>query len=36
MIYAGEETVVLELVDVSGVVGSMVELLKVSVSKHVI
>jgi PAS domain S-box-containing protein len=35
MIYAGEDNEVLELVDVSGIVKDMLELLKVSVSKHV-
>jgi two-component system, cell cycle sensor histidine kinase and response regulator CckA len=35
MVYAGEETEVLELVAVSEIVGDMLELLKVSVSKHV-
>jgi PAS domain S-box-containing protein len=35
MIYAGEDVEVVELVDVSGIVHSMLELLKVSVSKHV-
>ncbi len=34
MIYAGQESAVFELVDVSRVVEEMVELLKVSVSKH--
>jgi signal transduction histidine kinase len=35
MIYAGQESEVLELVDVSEIVKDMLELLKVSVSKHV-
>ena len=35
MVYAGGETEVLELVDVSGIVEDMLELLKVSASKHV-
>jgi two-component system cell cycle sensor histidine kinase/response regulator CckA len=35
MAYAGEETEVRELIDISGIVGDMLELLKVSVSKHV-
>jgi CheY-like chemotaxis protein len=35
MAYAGEEGELLELVDVSGIVKDMIELLKVSVSKHV-
>ena len=34
MIYTGQETKVLELVDVSRIVEDMLELLKVSVSKH--
>ena len=34
MIYAGQESEVLELVDVSAIVEDMLELLKVSVSKH--
>lgn len=34
MIYAGKESETLELVDVSRVVSEMIELLKVSVSKH--
>ncbi len=36
MIYAGHERGVLEPVDVSAVVGEMLELLKVSISKHAI
>ena len=36
MIYAGQESGTLELVDVSTVVAEMLELLKVSVSKHAI
>jgi two-component system cell cycle sensor histidine kinase/response regulator CckA len=35
MIYAGEEESLVELVDVSGIVEDMLELLRVSVSKHV-
>jgi two-component system cell cycle sensor histidine kinase/response regulator CckA len=35
MIYAGEDNEILDLVDVSGIVRDMLELLKVSVSKHV-
>ena len=35
MIYAGEETDAIELVDISGIVEDMIALLKVSVSKHV-
>ena len=35
MVYAGEEAEVLDAVDVSGIVKDMLELLKVSVSKHV-
>jgi PAS domain S-box-containing protein len=35
MVYAGEETKELELVDVSGLVKDMLDFLKVSVSKHV-
>ena len=35
MIYAGQESEALELVDVSAIVKDMLELLKVSVSKHV-
>ncbi len=34
MIYAGKETAIVELVDVSRIVEDMVELFKVSVSKH--
>jgi PAS domain S-box-containing protein len=34
MVYAGKETAVVGLVDVSQIVGEMLELLKVSVSKH--
>src|SRR5882762_11215898 len=34
MIYAGQESEVLELVDVSEIVEDMLELLKVSISKH--
>jgi CheY-like chemotaxis protein len=34
MIYAGQETEVLELIDVSATVKDMLELLKISVSKH--
>ena len=36
MAYAGEETDVFELVDISEIVEDMLELLKVSVSKHVL
>ena len=36
MIYAGKETAVLELVDVSRIVGAMIELLRVSVPKHTV
>jgi CheY-like chemotaxis protein/two-component sensor histidine kinase len=36
MIYAGKETAALELVDVSRIVREMIELLKVSVSKHAV
>ena len=36
MNYSGRETEVLELVDVSEIVGDMLELLKVSVSKHAV
>jgi two-component system, cell cycle sensor histidine kinase and response regulator CckA len=36
MIYAGQETEVLEPVDVSRIVEDMIELLKVSVSKHAV
>jgi len=36
MIYAGRESEVLELVDVSRIVEDMLELVKVSVSKHVV
>jgi len=35
MVYVGEETEVLELVDIAAIVKDMLELLKVSVSKHV-
>ena len=35
MVYAGEETEALKLVDVSGIVKDMLELLRLSVSKHV-
>ena len=35
MTYAGKETEVLELIDISAIVEDMLELLKVSVSKHV-
>jgi len=35
MIYAGQESEVIELVDVGAIVGDMLELLQVSVSKHV-
>lgn len=36
MIFAGKETGALELVDVSSLVGEMLELLKVSISKHAV
>jgi PAS domain S-box-containing protein len=36
MIYAGEESEVLELIDVSEIIGEVLELLKVSVSKHAV
>ena len=35
MVYSGEESEVLEAVEVSEIVKDMIELLKVSVSKHV-
>jgi C4-dicarboxylate-specific signal transduction histidine kinase len=36
MVYAGKETAVLELIDLSQIVEEMLELLKVSVSKHTV
>jgi len=36
MVYAGQETAVVELIDVSQIVGEMLELLKLSVSKHAV